>query len=408
MRILSIMAVSMVVSMMALCSCESKNTHAAAPETASTDPRSEALEKGAKRDSTVVVLDKTQLQKGHVIVETVRTQEIVSTLTIPGRLTFSEDQTWHVGAIANGKIENISARVGDSVKANQVLGRLHSHEVHEARAGYQQAQTELERARSAQGYAKQRRDRAQRLLELRAGSRQDLETAEADLRNAQAAIEKAQSDVEKERAHLEIFQLPIEGTDEEDDIPILAPAAGLVLERKATVGSVVNSGDDLFVITDISSVWMIAAANEEDLSKLHPGQAVRIQVRAYPDREFAGQILKLGEELEPATRTLQIRIAVPNPHGLLKPEMYATASVHQFGKRPALVIPEEAIQEIDGVPTVFVQDSENEFRARTVEPGQHTDGGIEIVEGLKRDENVVVKGGFALKSQMLKTMIQDQ
>jgi cobalt-zinc-cadmium efflux system membrane fusion protein len=408
MRILSVMAVSIVVSMIALCSCESKNTHAAAPETASADPRSEALEKGAKRDSTVVVLDKTQLQKGHVIVEPVRTQEVVSTLTIPGRLTFSEDQTWHVGAIASGKIENISARVGDSVKANQVLGRLHSHEVHEARAGYQQAQTELERARSAQGYAKQRSDRAQRLLELRAGSRQDLETAQADLRNAQAAIEKAQSEVEKERAHLEIFQLAIEGTDEEDDIPILAPAPGLVLERKATVGSVVNSGDDLFVITDISSVWMIAAANEEDLSKLHPGQPVRIQVRAYPDREFAGRILKLGEELDPATRTLQIRIAVPNPHGLLKPEMYATASVHQFGKRPALVIPEEAIQEIDGVPTVFVQDSENEFRARAVEPGTHTDGGIEIVEGLKRGDAVVVKGGFALKSQMLKTMIQDQ
>jgi cobalt-zinc-cadmium efflux system membrane fusion protein len=408
MRILSVMAVSMVVSMMAICSCESKNTHAAAPETASGDPRSEALEKGTKRDSTVVVLDKTQLQKGHVIVEPVRTQEVVSTLTIPGRLTFSEDQTWHVGAIASGKIENISARLGDSVKANQVLGRLHSHEVHEARAGYQQAQTELERARSVQGYAKQRRDRTQRLLELRAGSRQDLETAEADLRNAQAAIEKAQSEVEKERAHLEIFQLPIEGTDEEDDIPILAPAAGLVLERKATVGSVVNSGDDLFVITDISSVWMIAAANEEDLSKLHPGQPVRIQVRAYPDREFIGRILKLGEELDPATRTLQIRIAVPNPHGLLKPEMYATASVQQFGKRPALVIPEEAIQEIDGVPTVFIQDSENEFRARAVEPGAHTDGGIEIVEGLKRGDAVVVKGGFALKSQMLKTMIQDQ
>jgi len=406
MRMLSVRVVWMVVSMMAFCSCESKNPQAAAPENASVALPSEASQKGAK-EGTIIVLDKTQLQKGHVMVEPVRSEEIVSTLTIPGRLTFSEDQTWHIGAIANGRIENISARVGDSVKANQVLGRLHSHEVHEARAGYQQAQTELERTRSAQGYAKQRRDRAQRLLELRAGSRQDLETAEADLRNAEAAIEKAQSEVDKERAHLNIFGLPIEGTDEEDDIPILAPAAGLVLERKATVGSVVNSADELFVITDISSLWMIAAANEEDMSKLHPGQLVRVQVRAYSGREFAGRILKLGEELDPATRTLQIRIAVPNPRGLLKPEMYATASVQQAGKRQSLVVPEQAIQEIDGVSVVFVQDSENEFRARTVEPGQHADGGVEIVEGLKRGEAVVVKGGFALKSEMLKTMIQD-
>ena len=416
MRMLSVMAVSIVVSVMALCSCESRNPQAAAPENAPAGLPSDASQKGA-REGTVIVLDKTQLQNGHVIVEPVQTEEIVSTLTIPGRLTFSEDQTWHIGAIANGRIENISARVGDSVKANQVLGRLHSHEVHEARAGYQQAQTELERARSAQGYAKQRRDRAQRLLELRAGSRQDLETAEADLHNAQAAIEKAQSEVEKERAHMEIFHLLIDRPpaatdgaqhDEEDDIPILAPATGLVLERKATVGSVVNSGNELFVITDISSVWMIAAANEEDLSKLHPGQPVRVQVRAYPGREFAGRILKLGEELDPATRTLQIRIAVPNPHGLLKPEMYATAGVEQAGKRQALVVPEQAIQEIDGVPVVFVQDSENEFRARTVEAGQHAGGGVEIVEGLKSGEAVVVKGGFTLKSQMLKTMIQDQ
>lgn len=403
MRILPVIAVSI-----ALCCCESRNPHAAGPETASADPRSEALEKGNTRDSTIVVLDQTQLQKGHVIVEPVRAQAVVTTLTVPGRLAFSEDQTWHVGAIASGRIENISARVGDSVKANQVLGRLHSHEVHEARAGYQQAQTELERARAAQGYARQRRDRTQRLLELRAGSRQDLETAEADLQNTQAAIKKAQSEVEKERAHLNIFGLPIEGTDEEDDIPILAPASGLVLERKATVGSVVNSGDELFVITDISSVWMIAAANEEDLSKMHPGQPVRVQVRAYPDRDFAGRVLKLGEQLDPVTRTLQIRIAVANPHGLLKPEMYATANVQQFGRRSALVVPDQAIQEIDGVPVVFVQDSENSFHARPVEPGQHTDGGVEIVEGLKRGETVVVKGAFALKSQMLKAMIQDQ
>ena len=115
-----------------------------------------------------------------------------------------------------------------------------------------------------------------------------------------------------------------------------------------------------------------------------------------------GRILKLGEHLDPATRTLQIRIAVPNPLGLLKPEMYATASVQQPARRSALVVPEEAIQEIDDVPIVFVRETENHFSARPVELGQHTEGGIEIIEGLKRGEAVVVKGGFALKSQLLK------
>jgi cobalt-zinc-cadmium efflux system membrane fusion protein len=164
----------------------------------------------------------------------------------------------------------------------------------------------------------------------------------------------------------------------------------------------------MFTLSDTRRLWMIGAANEGDLSAITTGQLVRIQVRAYPNRGFAGRILKLGEHLDPATRTLQIRIEVPNPQGLLKPEMYATANIQQSGRRSALIVPEEAIQEIDGVPIVFVRETENEFRVRTVEPGQHTDGGIEIIQGLKRGEAVVVKGSFALKSQVLKTMIQDQ
>ncbi len=100
--------------------------------------------------------------------------------------------------------------LGDSVRADQLLGHIHSHEVHEARAGYEQAKIELDRARSAETYAKERRDRAQRLFDLKAGSRQDLETAEVELKNAEAAIQKAQSELEKERAHLAIFRIPLD------------------------------------------------------------------------------------------------------------------------------------------------------------------------------------------------------
>jgi cobalt-zinc-cadmium efflux system membrane fusion protein len=408
-------ALWIVAASVSLWSCQPNSTSASGPESRAASAPAE-VSQSSKRDAATVVLDAAEQQKGHIVVSSVGLEDLAATLTVPGRLTFNEDQTWHVGAIASGRIESISARVGDTVTTDQILGRLHSHEVHEARAGYQEAQTELERARSAERYAKQRRDRAERLFELKAGSRQDLENAEADLRNAQAAIEKAQSEVEKERAHLNIFRIPIvvepaKGgieNDEEDDIPVHAPAAGLILERKASLGSVVNSGDELFVIANISNLWMIAAANEEDLSKIHVGQVVRIQVRAYPDREFTGRVAKLGEELDPATRTLQIRVEVANPQGLLKPEMYASASVQQTARRAALVVPQEAIQEIDGVPMVFVRDSDNQFRARTVEPGRHVDGGIEIVQGLKRGEAVVVKGSFALKSQLLKAMIQDE
>ena len=318
-----------------------------------------------------------------------------------------------MGAVASGKVDELTANVGDFVKASQIIGRIHSHDVHEARAAYQQASTELERARATEAYTRQRRDRAVRLLELRAGARQDVETAESELRNAQAAIDKAQSELAKERAHLtDILHISVDdraGSSSvvEDGVPIFAPASGTVLQRKATVGSVVNSGDEILSLSDTRSLWMIAAANEVDLSKLRPGQAVRIEVRAYPDREFTGRILKLGEQLDPTTRTLQIRILVPNPRGLLKPEMYATASCRRAANAPMLLLPEAAIQEIDGVPAVFVRRSSTEFEPRTVKTGRRANGETEITEGLKPGEAVVVKGSFLLKSQLLRSTIEE-
>jgi membrane fusion protein, heavy metal efflux system len=389
---------------LALSCCQSKNPSVS--PSANEDPPSEAPPKSGGGVS-VVLLDQAQQQAAHIQLEPIRAREVAESLSIPGRLTVNEDQTWHVGAIASGRIEAIFARVGDPVTNGQTLGWIHSHEVHEARAGYQEAMTELQRAQAAEEYAQHRRDRAQRLLDLKAGSRQDLESAEADLRNAQAAIEKSRSELEKERAHLEIFHLPVDENAESDDIPLLAPASGTIFERNVSVGSVVNAGDELFAITDTSNLWMIAGANEEDLSRLRAEQPVHLEVRAYTGRSFSGRILKLGERLDPETRTLQIRILVPNPNGLLKPEMYATASFQESGRHPGLFVPEEAIQEIDGVAVVFVRRGGNAFEARAVKRGRSQDGEAEILEGLSAGDSAVVKGAFALKSQLLKSAIQD-
>ena len=395
--------VLIVVTALGLSACGQKNTPA--PAKAAQKPKE-------KESSGIITLDQTGQQKSHIIVATVTAKEIAESVTAPGQLTVSEDQTWRVGAVVGGKVDELTAKVGDFVTAGQIIGRIHSHDVHEARASYQQASTELERARAAEAYSRQRRDRAARLLELKAGSRQDVETAEAEVRNAQAAIDKAQSEIAKERAHLtDILHIPVDdrpgASAAEDGVPIFAPASGTVLQRKATVGSVVNAGDELVSLSDTRSLWMIAAANELDLSKLRPGQAVRIEVRAYPNREFNGRILKLGEQLDATTRTLQIRILVPNPQGLLKPEMYATANLPEGGKRIVLLLPEVAIQDINGVPAVFVRKSLTEFEPRTVKTGRHANGETEIIEGLKAGEEVVIKGSFLMKSQLMRRAIEE-
>ena len=384
-----------------LCACGPKSTSAPA----------EAVQKPKEKESTgTITLDQTAQQKGHIVVAAVTAKDIAGSVTAPGHLIVSEEQTWRIGAVVSGKVNDLTAKVGDFVKAGQIIGHIHSHDIHEARAAYQQASTELERARAAEAYARQRRDRAARLLELRAGSRQDVETADSELRNAQAAIDKTQSEIVKERAHLtEILHIPVEDTGRNSDegVPIFAPASGTVLQRKATTGSVVNAGDEILSLSDTRTLWMIAAANELDLSKVRPGQLVRIEVRAYPDREFSGSILKLGEQLDPTTRTLQIRIAVPNSQGLLKPEMYATAHLPEGNNRIALFLPEQAVQDINGIPAVFVRKSPTEFEPRTVKTGRHLNGETEITEGISAGDVVVVKGSFLLKSQLMRRTIEE-
>jgi cobalt-zinc-cadmium efflux system membrane fusion protein len=389
-----------------LSACQSRST-AAAPDAAAGKPKAQDNTK----DGGVITVNQKEQDIGHVVVEAVRFSAVSGNLVVPGSLTVNEDRTWHVGAIAGGRVEDITARVGDMVRAGQILGRIHSHDVHEAQAGFQQASIELERADSAANFARQRYDRAQRLFDLRAGSRQDVETAEGELRNAQASIAKAHSELEKERAHLEILSVPASEAaqnSQADDVPILAPAQGVILARKVSVGSVLNTGDELFTVTDTDSLWMIASANEADLAELRAGQAVRVRVRAYPDREFAGRILKLGEQLDPATRTLQVRILVPNAQGLLKPEMYAAAVIQRSGRRSGIFLPEGSIQDIEGVSAVFVRRAGDRFEARTVKTGQSLDGEAEILEGLNPGEVVVVKGGFALKSQLLRSSIEEK
>ena len=372
--------------------------------------------KSAERQLTLT----SEAQRAMSIVsEEARSRATAEVIVATGQLTVNEDQTWHVGALSDGKVDEVLANVGDAVRQGQVLARMHSHDVHEVRAAYQAAEAELDRARTAEAYARRVRDRALRLLALKAASQQEVEGAETDLHAAETTVTKAQSELEKQRIHLtEFLGLPVEEKDhggdkpvhhhDEDDIPVAAPAAGIVFQRKITLGTVVVPGNEIFTITDPSSLWMIAAVNEADLSRVHIGQVVRILVKAYPDRSFPGRVLRRGEAMDPVTRTLQVRVLVPNKDGLLKPEMYATAEIEQPNSRQAVFVPEGAAQELNGQQIVFVRSSATQFVPRPIQVARTVNGEMEIANGLRAGEQVVVKGSFVLKSQLLKSSLQEE
>jgi len=333
------------------------------------------------------------------------------------RLTNDENHTWRVGAVAEGRIERVQANPGDVVQKGQLLAQMHSHDIHESRALYKKAKADQARAEGVEKYQTGVRDRAKRLLDLRAGSVAQLEQTETELKNSQTEVHNAETEVERTRAHLtEVLGIPAEESevpagpngDDNDLIPVKAPANGVVLTRNVTLGTVVNTSTDLFVLTDLSTLWAIAEVNEEYLSKLRIGMPVKIFVQAYPNQAFQGRIGKLGEVLDPGTRTIKVRIDLPNPQGRLKPEMYADAELEIGRGGSALMLPSEAIQDLRGQSVVFVRIAPDRFEMRPVRTGKTVEESMEVLSGLQPGDNVVVKSAFILKSEFMKESLSGE
>lgn len=329
-------------------------------------------------------------------------------LRAEGRITMNEERTWRSAAIAEGRILRVAARVGDRVKEGQVLAGMHSHDIHESRAVYRNVKIAVASRAAAVDYARRARDRAKRLYDLKAGSLADLDHAESVLKNAQAELETAQSEERRARVHLvEFLQVSLDDHPEEDSaheedmIPIKAPHDGVIVSREASVGAVVHPGTPLFTISDLGTLWMIAQFAEEHLPHLRTGMAARVFEPAYPDVAFPGRITRIGEEFDAATRTAKVRIELENRSGRLKPEMYATVEVAAGAAGGSLAVPADAVQDVNGQTVVFVRKSGTRFETRAVRPGRRSGETLEILSGLAPGDQVVTRGAFRVKSQLL-------
>ena len=381
-----------------LAACSGRKAPEAAKAEATTQPKAEPGQ---------IMLTADAQHSSGITVEPVQLETVNDTLSATGELTVNEDRTWTVGSHIEGRVVSVHANAGDSVKQGVVLARMHSHEVHDARANFRRANDELARARAAAVQARTLRDRAARLFELKAGSKQEVDVAEGQVREADAAVRNAQTEIDRLKVHI-VEYLQVTLNEKDEDVPIKAPASGLVLERKVSAGTVVQPGQETYRMTDPSSLWMIANVAEGDLAQLRRGQTVRVLVRAHPGRAFSGSILRLGEALDPTTRTLQVRVVVPNPGGLLKPEMYATAEIERPASRKALYVPESAIQDMNGSRIVFVRTSAERFEVRPVDIVRTMNGRVEVASGVKAGDQVAAKGSFVLKSQLLRSSMAEE
>jgi len=351
-------------------------------------------------------------QHGAISTVTVAMENAPDILRFPGKIVLPDNENWHVGVLSPGRIERVYANLGDYVQKGQVLARMHSHDVHEARAEYQMAVAKEAQLQSAEALAQVNYDRMQRLYNLRAASVEQTEQARQELVNAKTALQDAEINLTRSKTHLEEnlgipADLPAGANDETAElIPIVAPASGYVLQKNATPGTTVAPATDVFVLGDLKHLWMLASVGQEFVSRLKVGQSASITLPGLPGQRFAGRVSNLGQEFDATTRRLQVRVDLERTSEILRPEMLATAEIAVGEARPVILVEPESVQQVNGQDVVFVRKAPDRFTPRPVRVGGSVNGKLVLAEGIRPGEEVVTQGSFVLKSQLLKTEMQ--
>jgi cobalt-zinc-cadmium efflux system membrane fusion protein len=373
-----------------------------------------AAEHGAPSNNDEVVLPASEQSGGLVQTEAAALSAEPDILRVAGRIALADDRMWRVGVLTEGRVEIVYAGLGDYVKKGQVLARMHSHELHDARAQYETSRSELNRLQAAAALAQRNYDRMETLLTLKAAAIQQTEQARQELLNAQIALHDGQIAVNRDRIHLEDnlgvpADLASDAHDENADlIPILAPGSGYILDKKVTPGSTVQPSTDTFLIGELSQVWMLASVRQENLADLRVGQSATVTLPGVPSDRFEGKITNLGQELDQTTRAMKVRIVLNNPKMKLKPEMLANAEIPVGKNKPTLLVPSDAIQQMNGQDVIFVRTGADRFAIRPIRIGETSEGRTPVFEGLKAGEQIVIRGSFVLKSQLLKSSMEGQ
>ena len=351
-----------------------------------------------------VTLSAGQVEHGQIRWAPAEAGTDVQIATLPGQLVPNEDRTVRLGAAAGGRIVTVSVQPGDLVARGRVLVTLQSPDAGMAQSDLAKAEAEAASRRAQAQYAKSVRERAERLLALKAIPRQEYERAIADEELASAGLAQAQAELRRARSTAQQLGASASASGL---IELRSPQPGVVLARTAQPGVVVEAGVPLVVVTDPATLWLVVSAPEQSTSLFRIAGMLHFTVPAFPADTFAAPVVAVGAGLDPATRTLSIRAAVKNPGARLKPEMLATVLIRAETGKPAVLLPADAVQLLNGTPTVFVAAPDGKggakFEARTVRVTPAAGGKVAITEGLVGGELVVLQGAFTLKAELQKT-----
>lgn len=336
-------------------------------------------------------LSAEEASRAGVKAEPVSPQQLSSSIVVTATIQPDQDRVARVSPRTEARILSAPAKLGDRVRAGQVLATLDSVAVGEAYAALVQAQSELRIAETDLR-------RADALAKDEIIPRKDLLRAQSEREKAAAAV----------RAATDRLRLLGGNTDVGRGVSgftVVAPFAGTVIEKKATIGELASPSAPMFTVADLNQVWIVADLPEAALAKVRVGAMARVSVPSYPDQLFGGRVSYIGASLNKESRTVAARIVVPNQDGRLKPDMFATATIEVTGdQREVVSLPDAAVVIMQGQPSVFVFEK-GAYVQRQVQTGERAGGRTEITAGLRPGEQVVTAGAYELKARKQKSQL---
>ncbi|WP_080236854.1 efflux RND transporter periplasmic adaptor subunit [Spirosoma rigui] len=324
------------------------------------------------------------------LIDTVRRLPPQQKLVLNGAVTFDQEDVIRVFPLVSGNVETINAPLGTYVKKGQALAVIRSGDISTYVNDYQADKSDLEVALQNEKNVS---------AQYKAGF-----ASETDYLTARNAVKKAEEELSKSTNILQVY-----GGSSNSGNPyftVKAPIAGYVVQRDVNAGQDLRSDSQnpLFTISSLKQVWVMANVYEQDIPLIRQGQAVTVNVLAYPDKVFTGTIGNVSSVLDEQARVLKVRIVLANPEGLLKPDMFATVHA-QLADRPnaadQLAVPQKALVFDRDQYYVVVQTAPNKYAIREVSVSQNTTRYAFVTGGgLQPGDRVVTEGSLLIYSDL--------
>ncbi len=344
----------------------------------------------AARDTSQIKASAELLKR--LQVAEVRIADIQEYVRVAGSVQVDEERVVRIGSSVTGRITDAPAALGAEVRVGQLLARLDSAELAAAQRNFLKAGLDMELAQRAV-------ERAKLLVSADVIGSAELQRRENELFSAEAELRTT-------RGNLLLLGMSGEAIERLENTRAISPViaissklAGTVIERRVTVGQVVQPADLLFTIADLSQVWVVSEVPEEQAYAVRVGEPVEVEIPALRDRRVSARVTFVGNTVNPETRTITVRTTLANADRAIKPAMLATMAIREPA-RPALAVPAAAVVREGTQEHVFVRLQPDLFQLRAVRLGPESNNGLRpVLAGLKVGESVVVEGSFHLNNE---------